>query len=95
MRYALRKQDKIKEVLGNEYYADVRNLKRGWGLCCSKSCAAEKREKSKPGYNPKRVAINNVRRQFWTDYRETERYPFSYDGADFDQWGDCDFGIHE
>lgn len=21
--------------------------------------------------------------------------PFSYDGADFDQWGDCDFGIHE
>lgn len=43
----------------------------------------------------KRIAINNVRRQCWTDYRETERYPFSYDGADFDQWGDCDFGIHE
>ena len=59
------------------------------------SCAAQLREKRKPGYNPKRVAINNVRRQCWTDYRETERYPFSYDGADFDQWGDCDFGIHE
>lgn len=28
-------------------------------------------------------------------YRETERYPFSYDGADFDQWGDCEFGIHD
>lgn len=22
-------------------------------------------------------------------------YPFSYDGADFDQWGDCEFGIHD
>lgn len=48
-----------------------------------------------PGYNPKRVAINNVRRQCWTDCPETERYPFSYDGADFDQWGDCEFGIHD
>lgn len=26
---------------------------------------------------------------------ESRRYPFSYDGADDDQWGDCDFGIHE
>jgi hypothetical protein len=30
-----------------EYNADNRNLKRGWGLCCSKSCAAKKREKQK------------------------------------------------
>lgn len=30
---------------GKEYNADSRNLKRGWGLCCSKSCAAKKREK--------------------------------------------------
>ena len=50
---------------GKEYEADMRNIKRGWGLCCSKSCAASKREKSKPGYDPKRVAINNVRRAFW------------------------------
>ena len=70
-------------------------LRRGWGRCCCKSCAAQLREKKKPGYNPKRVAINNVRRQCWTDYPETERYPFSYDGADFDQWGDCEFGIHD
>lgn len=70
-------------------------LRRGWGRCCSKSCAAQLREKRKPGYNPKRVAINNVRRQCWTDCPETERYPFSYDGADFDQWGDCEFGIHD
>ena len=23
------------------------------------------------------------------------RYPYSYDGADDDQWGDCEFGIHD
>lgn len=33
---------------GKEYIADPRNLKRGWGRCCSKICAAKKREKSKP-----------------------------------------------
>lgn len=80
---------------GKEYNADTRNLRRGWGRCCCKSCAAQLREKRKPGYNPKRVAINNVRRQCWTDCPETKRYPFSYDGADFDQWGDCEFGIHD
>ena len=47
---------------GKTYKADSRNLKRGWGLCCSKSCAAQKREKNKPGYNPKHVAINNQKR---------------------------------
>lgn len=50
-----------------EYDADERNIKRGWGLCCSKSCAASKREKSKPNYNPKRVLENNIRRQNWND----------------------------
>lgn len=50
-----------------EYEADMRNIKRGWGLCCSKSCAASKREKSNPNYNPKRVAINNERRNNWND----------------------------
>ena len=30
-----------------EYDADIRNINRGWGLTCSKSCAAHKREKSK------------------------------------------------
>jgi hypothetical protein len=83
------------EPKGERYDADTRNLRRGWGRCCCKSCAAQLRENKKPGYNPKRVAINNVRRQCWTDCPETERYPFSYDGADFDQWGDCEFGIHD
>lgn len=42
-----------------EYIADMRNIKRGWGLTCSKSCAAKKREKSKPGYDPEIVKRNN------------------------------------
>lgn len=29
------------------YTADSRNLNRGWGLCCSKSCASSKREHDK------------------------------------------------
>lgn len=71
---------------GKEYNADTRNLRRGWGRCCCKSCAAQLREKNKPGYNPERVALNNARRECWTDCPEPERYPLSYDGADFDQW---------
>jgi hypothetical protein len=51
---------------GNIYVADMRNVKRGWGLTCSKSCAASKREKSKEGYNPQRVKQNNIKRAFWT-----------------------------
>lgn len=50
---------------GKAYIADDRNIKRGWGLTCSKSCAASKREKSKPGYDPDRVAFNNMRRETW------------------------------
>lgn len=57
---------------GKEYNADERNLKRGWGLCCSKSCAAHKREKRKPGYDPKRVASNNVKRALWWDDNHSE-----------------------
>jgi hypothetical protein len=48
-----------------EYLADQRNLKRGWGLCCSKSCAASKREKSKPSYNIATVQKNNTKRAIW------------------------------
>lgn len=59
---------------GEEYKADTRNLKRGWGLCCSKSCAATKREKSKPGYNPERVERNNVRRVLWNENKTLENF---------------------
>lgn len=82
------------DYCGLVYDADPRNLKRGWGLCCCKSCAAKKRERTKPGYNPRRVAINNIRRDNWVGNYEPQ-YPFSYDGADDDQWGDCEFGIHD
>lgn len=83
---------------GREYNADTRNLKRGWGRCCCKSCAAEKRERSKPGYNSKRVAENNIKRILWSlPYLnpDRERHFLDYDGADNDQWGDCEFGIHD
>ena len=53
-----------------EYFADTRNLNRGWGLCCSKSCAAKKREKKKPNYDPVRVAKNNIRRANWNNPHE-------------------------
>jgi hypothetical protein len=49
------------------YLTDTRNLSRGWGKCCSKSCAASLREKSRSGYNPERVKRNNIRRVLWND----------------------------
>ena len=86
------------DVCGKIYNADERNLKRGWGLCCSKSCAAKKREMLKPGYDADRVLANNLKREGICDsykYGENERYPLGYDGADDDQWEDCEFGIHD
>lgn len=50
---------------GKEYNAKEADVNRGWGLCCSKSCAASKREKNRPGYDPKTVEINNERRMNW------------------------------
>ena len=35
------------DVCKKTYNADSRNLKRGWGLCCSKSCAAKKKRDTK------------------------------------------------
>jgi len=55
-----------------EYLADERNLKRGWGLTCSKSCAASMREKAKPNYNAARVERNNERRANWKHYYDKE-----------------------
>lgn len=89
MKHTERKCD----YCGVNYMADNRNLKRGWGLCCSKSCAAKKRERNKPGYNTKRVSTNNIKRSRWLS--PNDRYPYSYDGADDDQWGDCGFGIQD
>lgn len=52
-----------------EYEADQRNVNRGWGLCCSKSCASQKREKNKPSYNSERTLENNIRRENWNRHR--------------------------
>ena len=71
------------DVCGKEYNADKRNLKRGWGLCCSKSCAAKKRERNKPGYNLMRVAINNERREMWNGNNSDYDYDDCDDGMDF------------
>jgi len=90
MAYVKRKCD----YCGNEYKADTRNLKRGWGLCCSKSCAANKREQSKPNYDPKRVERNNTRRKLWAEngkeiwarqqgYPNFEAYERDCDGGSF------------
>lgn len=37
---------KICENCGRPFQADTRNVARGWGKCCSKSCAAYLREKT-------------------------------------------------
>ena len=76
---------------GKEYLADNRNLKRGWGLTCSKSCAAKKREMSKPGYNPQRVEENNKRRANWNENYYGHQEITNWDPADDMYWNDKDF----
>lgn len=69
-----------------KYLADNRNLVRGWGLCCSKSCAAKKREKSKPSCNAERVKLNNERRENWHNKEESAFYD---DDQSWDAHKDC------
>lgn len=75
--YTMRACDKCKKI----YYADNRNLKRGWGLCCSKKCAAKVRVK----------AINNqhgFNRNYGSDYGLGKDEMGNYEGigatSDFD-----------
>jgi len=79
-----------------EYLADTRNLNRGWGLCCSKSCAAKKREKAKPSYNKETVARNNMKRNNWNgcsfNDEITEDRLGNYDPGDSEYWDHKDFG---
>ena len=66
-----------------EYMADNRNLKRGWGLACGKSCSAKLRERNKPGYNPVTVAKNNYKREHWNDREDIDNegdFPEEWDG---------------
>lgn len=58
---------------GKEYSARSADVKRGWGLNCSKSCAASSREKSKDGYDEETVKKNNMKRTLWNNkYRKIE-----------------------
>lgn len=41
----LKKTTKNCHQCGEEFTPDNRNVNRGWGLCCSKSCAATLRNK--------------------------------------------------
>jgi len=68
------------DICGRTYNADERNIKRGWGLCCSKSCAAKKREQAKPGYNSVTVKENNYLRENWVELHGGEDCD---DGIDF------------
>jgi hypothetical protein len=45
-----------------EYEADLRDVNRGWALCCSKSCAAKKREslKSKDSENTGEIVFTHL-----------------------------------
>lgn len=45
---------KICENCGRPFQADTRNIARGWGKCCSKSCAAALREKGKAEPKPEK-----------------------------------------
>lgn len=91
------------DYCGQPYTADPRNVKRGWGLCCSKSCAAHKREKAKPGYNPERVGRNNVRRENWNVKDENHYGEFKgrhtnegyriYGSTAVDEWGDAVYEV--
>ena len=77
------------DVCKVSYTADNRNVKRGWGLCCSKSCAAKKRERSKLSYNQYRVTMNNVKRHQYSFARKrttSEGYVI-VDGYSYDEWG--------
>ena len=55
-------QDKIKrncDVCSAEYLARKADLKRGWGRCCSKSCAAIKRTKKQKRLTDEGYTIKN------------------------------------
>ena len=80
------------DICGEPYEADERNLKRGWGLCCSKRCAAKKRERRNQSMRDKAK---------FKAYKEGQKNPFFYrpptadEWTDGDQWDDCDFGRHD
>lgn len=79
------------DYCGNVYIVDKRNLNRGWGLCCSKSCAASKREFEKKSSKTKQAEqYDRIDNDNWTDYTE-----YFIDDNDFECTNDNSYGIHE
>jgi len=61
------------DICNTDYYVKKSDLARGWGLTCSKSCAAKKRERSRNNYDETTVKINNLKRKLWFNkYRSIE-----------------------
>jgi len=86
------------DVCDSEYNADERNIKRGWGLCCSKSCAAKKREMSRPGYNAAKVDFNNFRRANWISGPHSRKTSEGYsirDGVAYNEFDEPMYNIEE
>lgn len=51
------------DICENIYTAKTADINRGWGLTCSKSCAAKKREKNRENYDVLKVKTNNMKRE--------------------------------
>lgn len=51
---------RICQNCGNTFQADTRNTERGWGLYCSKSCAAKMREKIKADQDKPRPSFEEL-----------------------------------
>jgi len=45
------------DCCGQSYVAKTADIRRGWGRCCSKSCAAKLRERSNKSTNYKRSTV--------------------------------------
>lgn len=79
------------DVCGEKYNAKASDIKRGWGLTCSKSCAAKKRETSREDYDISKVRTNNMKRDLWNNkYRniELKLRKKHTDWTDFEIWNE-------
>ena len=67
------------DVCKKKYIPDQRNLKRGWGLCCSKSCSAIKRESNKKKTHDMEIGKEHILRMAKQNYPEgTMHLGFNY-----------------
>lgn len=74
------------DYCNKEYSGRKTDIDIGLGLCCSKSCAASKREEVKVGYNKETVAKNNIRQKNWNspDNPKSEYYRTPTNDQEYD-----------